>query len=313
MNEQYIEKTISTLGTIVSKPKLVASLLRKPPFRYLHDILVEVLRVSATARGLFSAGELDHNQAGADKNSKIDFLNKLITFVSLCVPEDSGHLKEVNPAKIVAGLEPEKTNLLLQSLHKAATSHLNNSQAAVESFFKPTTTSSRLSRPQSAARKRPETTSVSSLPITPTPAVEESSKHGALVREILKSDPQKVPSETNRSATKKLGHFDDLREEIQKMTMIAAPLTEIIEKFPEDLAALERENEELEDVLYKLDSIKNEIIYQGQEKLTGLLKHLKLIEIEISDTNADIAVVKRQATEHQKHMLEQLVTFVESN
>ena len=54
-------------------------------------------------------------------------------------------------------------------------------------------------------------------------------------------------------------------------------------------------------------------MYQGREKLSGQLKHLKLIEIEISDTNADIAVVKRQAAEHQKHMLEQLVTFVESN
>ena len=63
--------------------------------------------------------------------------------------------------------------------------------------------------------------------------------------------------------------------------------------------------------LYKLDSIKNDIIYQGHEKLTAQLKHLTLIEIEISDANADTAVVERQAAEHQKYTLEKFNAFVE--
>lgn len=51
------------------------------------------------------------------------FLSKLITLVELCMEEEI----DVKPAKVVAGHEPEKTNLLLQYLFKAATTIGENS------------------------------------------------------------------------------------------------------------------------------------------------------------------------------------------
>ena len=42
MGEDFVKETQSTLGKIIDKPPLTDKLLKKPPFRYLHDIITEV-------------------------------------------------------------------------------------------------------------------------------------------------------------------------------------------------------------------------------------------------------------------------------
>ncbi|TMW67059.1 hypothetical protein Poli38472_012175 [Pythium oligandrum] len=105
------ERTKEVLEKIITKPKMAVKLLSKPPFRFLHDIVSEVTRVTSFADGLYTAQELDSNSI-KEKQPKIDYLTKIISCASC-------HLNveiEARPAKIVAGLEPEETSRFLQLL-----------------------------------------------------------------------------------------------------------------------------------------------------------------------------------------------------
>lgn len=125
---EFIAQTQATLGSLISKPKMTEKYLKKPPFRFLHDICMETIKATSFAQGLYSPEECD--AAGlADKQAKVDFLNKMISAVSFSIDEP------VNVAanKIVAGLDADKTNAFLVKLHFAATTCVGpKSESAVQ-------------------------------------------------------------------------------------------------------------------------------------------------------------------------------------
>ena len=86
---------------------MTEKLLTKPPFRYLHDIFTATTAATGFANGLYSEAELDAKSL--DKDGKIEFLSKMIAVVELML----GSKIDVKPTKIVAGLEPDKTNNFL--------------------------------------------------------------------------------------------------------------------------------------------------------------------------------------------------------
>lgn len=106
-----VERTKDLIEKIIQKPKMAAKLLSKPPFRFIHDIVSEITRVTSFANGLYNAEELD-SASIKEKGPKIDYLNKII----LCVSCQLNIEIEAKPAKIVAGLEPDDTNKFLQLL-----------------------------------------------------------------------------------------------------------------------------------------------------------------------------------------------------
>jgi len=87
---------------------MTEKLLSKPPFRYLHDIFIATLGATGFAQGLFSEEELD-SKFNHEKDGKINILTKLITLTEMIV----GEKIDVKPSKIVAGLEPDRTNYFL--------------------------------------------------------------------------------------------------------------------------------------------------------------------------------------------------------
>ena len=82
IDPQVIQKTKDTLGKVISKPALTDKLLNRPPFRYLHDILTEVIRATGFLEGLYSADELNITSI-QDKEQKMAFLQKAIDATSL--------------------------------------------------------------------------------------------------------------------------------------------------------------------------------------------------------------------------------------
>eukprot|EP00439_Symbiodinium_sp_Y106_P048640 s1816_g6.t1 len=128
MTEEYVVATQQTIGTLITKPKMADKYLKKPPFRFLHDLVMEVTRATSFAQGLYNTEESDAEQL-KEKGAKLDFLNKAISATCFALGESI----DVSASKIVAGLEPEKTNAWLVKLHQAATTCVGEkSDAAVQ-------------------------------------------------------------------------------------------------------------------------------------------------------------------------------------
>lgn len=93
---QLVSTSQQSLGRVVQRTPLTEKLLSRPPFKYLHDLITEILAASQLAPGLFSEEELDSNNikvpqacdsiasktliAIQDKESKIAFLQKIVDY-----------------------------------------------------------------------------------------------------------------------------------------------------------------------------------------------------------------------------------------
>lgn len=76
-----VKKTQETLGKFVKKPNLTEKLLKKPPFKFLHDIIHVVIQSTGFLDGLYTAEELVSENI-KDRDAKIGFLQKAIDVVS---------------------------------------------------------------------------------------------------------------------------------------------------------------------------------------------------------------------------------------
>lgn len=123
MDTSIAKKTQDTLGKVIKKPPLTEKLLSKPPFRFLHDIITEVVKNTGFLKGLYTADEMDSANV-KEKEAKILFLQKAIDVVGMI----NGQLS-VRPSKIVAGHEPEKTNEFLQAMGTAILRKKSSSDA----------------------------------------------------------------------------------------------------------------------------------------------------------------------------------------
>ncbi|XP_069926055.1 TRAF3-interacting protein 1 isoform X13 [Oryctolagus cuniculus] len=124
MNAAVVRRTQEALGKVIRRPPLTEKLLNKPPFRYLHDIITEVIRVTGFLKGLYTDAEMKSENV-KDKDAKISFLQKAIDVVVMV----SGEPLLVKPARVVAGHEPERTNELLQMIGKCCLSKLSSEDA----------------------------------------------------------------------------------------------------------------------------------------------------------------------------------------
>ncbi|XP_035449909.1 TRAF3-interacting protein 1 [Spodoptera frugiperda] len=124
LDPDIIKSTQLSLGKYVKRPPLSDKLLKKPPFRFLHDIVTTVIKTTGFFGNLFEDNELVSENV-KDRDSKILFLNKVIFVLS----KTTGKTIAAKPSKIVAGQEPEKTNELLQCLAQALDEKLSSDEA----------------------------------------------------------------------------------------------------------------------------------------------------------------------------------------
>lgn len=78
-----METVQQKMGDLITKPKMSAKVLSKPPFRFLHDTISAVTRTTGFGEGLYDGPELD-SAAITDRQAKIDYLNKIFSLVGIC-------------------------------------------------------------------------------------------------------------------------------------------------------------------------------------------------------------------------------------
>ena len=124
--EDFTQTTQRLLGALITKPALKPNLLQKPPFRFLHDVVTSLVASAAQYPAeYFSAEESDSAKLDSS-DKKIGWLRRLVDVVEATTGED---LSSVQVKKIVAGLEADRTNLLLQALARAAASGVSAKEA----------------------------------------------------------------------------------------------------------------------------------------------------------------------------------------
>ncbi|XP_053984985.1 TRAF3-interacting protein 1 [Hylaeus volcanicus] len=150
---EVIKKTQDVLGKYFKKPPLTEKLLRKPPFRFLHDIISAIINETGFLDGLFTEEELNSENI-KNKEAKLAYLTKLIDVVKLTTNANL----TVRASKIVSGQEPTKTNELLQAIGKALDKKIS-SEEAIEHYKKNLQKSKSTSRGKSSVEKGERKTS----------------------------------------------------------------------------------------------------------------------------------------------------------
>ena len=59
MSDEFWKKTLDIYTGFIEKPKMNDKLLKKPPPKYVFDIIVNTMKVTNFNQGLYSDNELD--------------------------------------------------------------------------------------------------------------------------------------------------------------------------------------------------------------------------------------------------------------
>ncbi|XP_018322892.1 TRAF3-interacting protein 1 isoform X2 [Agrilus planipennis] len=235
INTETIKNTQKLLGKYVKKPALTEKLLRKPPFRFLHDVITCIIRDTGFLKGLYSEDELQSDNV-KEKDAKLNFLTKLID----AMKSITGKEIKARPGKIIAGLEPKETNHLLQIIAKAldkkvdSSVYINNlnketrnmtgqkekkrtpSTIRDASSDKKTKTSSKNSTPRrndkdNASTDRMRKSKINTESVTNSKA----NKHGKNKEKDINKEGQKIRTDTKESEEKeeKQNSNEDIKEE----------------------------------------------------------------------------------------------------
>jgi TRAF3-interacting protein 1 len=113
--EDFWSETIAAYAPLaLPAPALTEKLLKRPPFRFIFDLITAINQRFNAYGHLFSPEEQD-SAAIDTKEKKIAYLQKIIDFIQLLL----GRQVDVNTKKIVAGSEPERTNKFLRDVAMA--------------------------------------------------------------------------------------------------------------------------------------------------------------------------------------------------
>ena len=118
----YWTETGKMFSSLIEKPKMTEKLLKKPPPKYIYDIILNTMKKTNFPKGLLTDQEMDHKYFEADPHHKLAILQKVVDITKIVVNENF----EIKCTNILKGEQPDKTNHFLQMFYKAATNGKDN-------------------------------------------------------------------------------------------------------------------------------------------------------------------------------------------
>ena len=118
----YWSETGKLFSSLIEKPKMTEKLLKKPPPKYIYDIILNTMNKTNFPKGLLSDQEMDHKYFEADPHHKLAILQKVIDITKIVMNENF----DIKTTNILKGEQPDKTNYFLRMFYKAATNGKDN-------------------------------------------------------------------------------------------------------------------------------------------------------------------------------------------
>jgi TRAF3-interacting protein 1 len=324
----YWSETGKMFGSLIQKPKMTEKLLKKPPPKYIYDIILNTMSKTGFPKGLFTAEEEDHKYFESDARHKLDILQKAIDITKIVMNENF----DIKCTNILKGEQPEKTNYFLQLFFKAATNGKDNS-ALIQKYLE--------KKNKKEEKKKEETAMPSNYGNESKPKMEKpvkKEKPRGMISEDGKdiemgnsnpTDSIKIGGGIGMKLDKRIFVHEDLtesrsevkkakvdnvdleaiKEYVQQITKNCNPLGKLVDLLGDDIDSMNKElaNWIKDNKTYK-DKYDDEM-KKSDETLLPLQNELLELEDSIRDEQTQIKAIKSRLIKNEK-IIQNLITNV---
>lgn len=304
----YWSETGKLFGSLIEKPKMAEKLLKRPPPKYIYDIIMNTMKKTGFPKGLFTSEEEDVKYFEADAKHKSDIIQKVIDITKIITNENF----DIKVTSILKGEQCDKTNYFLRAFYNAATNGKDNSKY-IEKYLEH----------KSKKEKKEE-----KAPSKAEPAKAKKKKDDDEDDDAKKDDGIKLTSGTGMKLESRIFKHDitgekkeekqskvsnvDLeviKESVQNITKNCNPIGKIMEFLSDDIEGM---NKELLNWIKENKSYKEKYddeIKKSDETLLPLQNELLELEDAIRDEMMQIKSIKSRLIKNEK-IIHNLITNV---
>ncbi len=323
----YWSKTGELFGKLIDKPKMHEKLLKKPPPKYIYDIVMNTMKKTGFPKGLFTSQEEDVKFFESDARHKLEILQKVIDITKIVTNENF----EIKCSNILKGEEPNKTNYFLQKFYEAATNGNDNSKFIQKYLDHKNKKKDDTQKPEKNEKKE-STKKVEKNEKkekkAPTGIISENEKNDDFDNNKNDNLGGELKSGTGMKLDKHIFRHDDIMDEkkdkkniisnvdldaiknyVQEITKNCNPIGKIIEFIGDDIDGM---NKELQNWINESKSYKDRYedeIKKSDETLLPLQNELLELEDSIRDEQMQIKSIKSRLIKNEK-IIQNLITNV---
>ena len=323
----YWTETGKMFSSLIEKPKMTEKLLKKPPPKYIYDIILNTMKKTNFPKGLLTDQEMDHKYFEADPHHKLAILQKVVDITKIVVNENF----EIKCTNILKGEQPDKTNHFLQMFYKAATNGKDNTPL-IQKYLE----NQNKKEPKKPEVEMPNNFGKETKPKTEKPPKAEKPK--GMIQENgddvdngggIKMDNIKIGGGMGMKMDKRIFVHEDLtesksevkkprvdnidleaiKEYVQQITKNCNPLGKLVDSLWDDIESMNKElaNWINENKKYK-DRYDDEM-KKSDETLLPLQNELLELEDSIRDEQTQIKAIKSRLIKNEK-IIQNLITNV---